>query len=261
MVLLIHPQQPAGAVTFRSAELIIDNFGAVETDGISKVAEWDVRLQNDAAATTAGNSWIGFNSTSGNITVDSVRDLTSMMLLTESSGIYQAGDVLAGGSPNARIFKVYASYNNCIRDTIRAFSGWDCDGYPANLADYSCPKDSTDLVLVPLYPVLQTDLITPTSPPTVDMCDTVNYIVEVSQRDAARSYDNTIELDMSPGVSIVPDSSYVEFMEIIQDTGLILFSFQEIGIDSMFQIAFLSLAPTASGYLHHLPQIMLTDLG
>jgi uncharacterized repeat protein (TIGR01451 family) len=203
---------PAGAVTFRSAELIIDNFGAVETDGISKVAEWDVRLQNDAAATTAGNSWIGFNSTSGNITVDSVRDLTSMMLLTESSGIYQAGDVLAGGSPNARIFKVYASYNNCIRDTIRAFSGWDCDGYPANLADYSCPKDSTDLVLVPLYPVLQTDLITPTSPPTVDMCDTVNYIVEVSQRDAARSYDNTIELDMSPGVSIVPDSSYVEFM-------------------------------------------------
>jgi hypothetical protein len=60
--------------------------------------------------------------------------------------------------------------------------------------------------------VLQTDLISPTSPPTIDMCDTVDYVVEVSQRDAARSYQNTIDLNLSPGISIVTDSSWVEFM-------------------------------------------------
>lgn len=192
------------------AQLQMSNLGASSITTDSKKGYWDLRLRNTSFIANANNTWFAFVSNSGLITVDSVKNISSNTLLPVSSGVFKAGTIPLGGAFTN--YRVYASTLNCALDSLKIISGWACAGYPANLASAigACRTDSIRVYATPLNPLIQSDLIS--SPPaTVNICDTLQWIVSVSQRQLAAAFNLTLDVvipDGGTGALIVPPYQY-----------------------------------------------------
>lgn len=197
-----------GNVKFVSPVLSITNQGSVVSDGARRVISWDVKLQNDAASAEAKAAWLSFAKIGSNITIDSVRDISADTLLASSNGIFKAGALAGGGSTNSRSFKAYAVFNSCTADSIKAYGGWDCNDYPTTLSSNLCNVDSTILIVNPVTAVLQIDTLT-AAKAEVEMCDEVEFLMSISQRDLASSYDNMLDVTLPRGLNLIADSSYI----------------------------------------------------
>lgn len=193
-----------------AANLDLSNLGATTQLGINKTVFWDVKLQNSAVNANATNTWLGFRSNSNQIIVDSVRNLATNALMPQTNGIFRLGNLGAGGA--IANYRIYAKYNICVFDSLTVYTGWTCSAYPSNLssATGSCRSDSVRTFIQPLNPLVQTDLIA--QPPNqVNLCDTLNWIVSVSNRQVAAAYDVTLDVifpDGGVGNSIIPSFGY-----------------------------------------------------
>lgn len=199
-----------GNVKFVSPILSISNQGSVVSDGANRVISWDVKIQNDASSAVANEAWLGFARAGTNVTVDSVLDLAADTLLAVSNGIFKAGTLLGGGSTNSRSFRAYAVFSSCTSDSIMAYGGWDCNTYPTSLSTEVCNIDSTMLIVNPVTAILQIDTLEAVSA-SVDMCEELEFIMSVSQRDLAAAYDNVLDVKLPRGFTLVTDSSYIHY--------------------------------------------------
>jgi hypothetical protein len=97
--------------------------------------EWTIKVSNLSNATTAKNAFLFFRSAQGSLTVTQVIDLATSLPIMPIGDIYPIGNLPASSD---RYFKVRASFSSCTLDTLFAYAGWRCEGYPASAASYAC---------------------------------------------------------------------------------------------------------------------------
>lgn len=193
-----------------AAQLDLSNLGASNVLAINKVATWDIKLQNSAVTAIANNTWVAFKSNTGGIVVDSIRNIATNALMPSTGGVFKLGDIAGGGTVNT--YKLYAHYNACIYDSLSVYSGWTCQAYPTSLAAAvgSCRNDSIKVYIQPLSPLVQTDLVIQ-PPDPISLCDTLNWLVSVSNRQVASAYNVTLDVifpNGGVGNSIIPSYGY-----------------------------------------------------
>lgn len=193
-----------------AAQLDMANSGATTVQGINRTVSWDFNIQNNAIAATANNVWISGRSPDGKISVDSIRDLPSNLLLVKTGSIFKSGDLASAGA--IRSFRVYASYTACTFDSLILYSGWNCTGYPATLSSTngSCRSDSIRVYLSPLNALVQTDLVSQPADPS-NLCDTLSWVLSVSSRQVATAYNLNLDVivpDAGVGGLVVPTYRY-----------------------------------------------------
>lgn len=187
-----------------SALLDLTNVAATSVSGITKTVTWDFKLQNNSAVATANNSWIAIASKSGQIIVDSVRNLATNLNLTKVNDIFRVGNIAnSGAAVNMRIF---ARYTNCNKDSLMIYAGWNCNSYPTQLSStgFSCRVDSIKTFVQPINPLVQTNIMQePTFP--ANLCDTLNYTLSISNRQIGSAYYPYLEVEIpNGGVGMFP---------------------------------------------------------
>lgn len=200
-----------GEISYQNAAQIdLSNVGATVVQAIDKVVSWEIQVQNNALNAIATNVWLGFNSKNNKIIVDSIIDLSTGIKLNQVNQIYSVGSISGLGS--IKNFKLFAKYTACTFDSLKVYSGWSCSGYPASLSSTlgSCRPDSVSVYLDPLNPLIQTDLIS--SPPSIsNLCDTLEWIVSVSNRQVGTAYNVSLDVRIpngGTGATILPGSAY-----------------------------------------------------
>lgn len=200
-----------GIISYQNAAQIdIANVGPSVVQTPDKGVTWDFQVQNNALSAVATNVWVAFKNLSNKIVVDSVKEISTGTKLTQVNGIFRVGNVNGLGS--IKTYKIYAKYTACTFDSMKVFTGWSCSGYPANLAATSgtCRPDSTSVYLDPLNPLIQTDLIS-TPPSLSNLCDTLEWIVSVSNRQIGTAYNVNLDVRIpngGAGATILPGSAY-----------------------------------------------------
>ncbi len=133
-------------------------------DGITATVSWDLKIKNTKAQAT--NTWFHLADASENIIVQEVKNNQTQDILVPVNGFYQLGDLEEGAVQN---FQITATYNSCDLSTLQVTSGAGCDGYPAELADFSCQAKTLDLSLAPQPSELQVRFKNSVNP--LDECD------------------------------------------------------------------------------------------
>jgi hypothetical protein len=193
----------------------ISNIGGVNKVAAERVVFWDFSVQNNSLAEDAPFTYIRLTNSSGAITADSILDLSTNSQVNLANGIYELGNINGGGSN--KTFRIYATYTSCDDDTLYAHVGWNCLAYPSNISDFGCEYDSVSFTFTPVQPQLQTTFISRPARNSggtaaeVNLCDTLEYRVSVSQRKEAVAYDLEFDILRSVGLFVVPDSVFVSF--------------------------------------------------
>ncbi len=170
----------------------------------TNVVTWDISLSNTSNS-TAVNTWFTAPVISG-VTITQAVDLATSATLTPVGGIYQVGSITAGNTKNYRLTGIYTS---CGIDSITVHAGWNCQGYPASLANYPCTPKTIKLKLTPQSPLLITNVISP--PTNINLCDTATYTVEGVNIQLGSAYSLTLTVNLPVGVSIIPGSSLLSY--------------------------------------------------
>mgnify|MGYP001301491256 CR=1 FL=1 len=200
-----------GIISYQNAaQLDIANVGPSVVQTPDKGVTWDFQVQNNALSAVATNVWVAFRNLSNKIVVDSVKEISTGIKLNRVNGIYQVGNINGLGA--IKTYKIYAKYTACSFDSMKVYTGWSCSGYPANLAatSGSCRPDSTSVYLDPLNPLIQSDLIS-TPPSLSNLCDTLEWIVSVSNRQIGTAYNVNLDVRIpngGTGATILPGSGY-----------------------------------------------------
>ncbi len=201
----------SGTTVFNAPSLDVSNYGAVSKISENKLVSWDIKLQNNSNISDGANSWLAGYSKSGLIVIDSIYNLTTNSKLVQSTGIYRVGNVLKNGG-NAT-YRVFTSQNACRNDSMKIYTGWNCQGYPTSLSNASCKNDSSTVYLNSATSDVKIEFINqPTA--SIDMCDTVEYELSVSEKQTAYTFKNYLEVqfpDFGVGINIVPNSSYFHY--------------------------------------------------
>ncbi len=167
--------------------------------------EWTIKVSNLSNATTAKNAFLYFNSAQGSLTVTEVIDLALNTLITPIGDVYPIGDLPAS---NERYFKVRATFGSCVLDTLFAYAGWRCEGYPASAASYACyhtaPRDT--LRYIPTQPnVLFSDVSITPNPS--NLCDTLTVELTLNNAGQSAAYQPVLYMLLPPGLTYVNGSS------------------------------------------------------
>ncbi|MES2760599.1 MAG: gliding motility-associated C-terminal domain-containing protein [Bacteroidota bacterium] len=170
----------------------------------TNVVTWDISLSN-ISTPSAFNTWISAPTISG-LTINTVVDLATSATITPVGGIYQLGTLAGGALKN---YRLYGTYTSCLQDSIIVHAGWNCQGYPANLAAYPCITKKITLKETPQTPLLLTTVITP--PTVVDLCDTASYEVIGTNVQLGSVYNLTVSVNVPLGVNIIPGSSQLAY--------------------------------------------------
>jgi len=201
-------------IRYAKPDLDISNVGGISKTVGEPGVFWDFRVRNNSNNADALNVWLGFNSASGGITVDSVVNLTTGSIVTPVGDIYQVGNQMRNTA--GENFRVYSSYTACSEDSMMIYTGWDCGGYPVSLESANCRIDSVQVNLNPINPQLQTNTIS--RPPRntagtaaeVSLCDTLEYVISVSQRNEAIASNLLFDIRTRTGLFLIVVKTYQE---------------------------------------------------
>ena len=158
----------------------------------------------------ASFSYFTVNSPNGNVAIIEVHDITSgspVPVTKTPYGIYQLGTFprQLSGTPRVRKYRVCVLSNSCDPDSVLVDIGYDCVGYPLTPQEAVCKNPST--VIVRPYPSeIQQVVRAPGSEITVDLCDTINYMVQVSASKLGSLTDIEEIFRIPFGSSYVPES-------------------------------------------------------
>jgi len=122
-------------------------------DGLLPTVTWDITVKNNSSRVHAPNSFLPFASPSGNMTVIKVEDISSGDTLVNSGGIFQLGQINKNKSDS---YRVYATYDQCETDELVVYTGYDCNGYPADFASVQCEYNDFSLYVNPQPAGVQT---------------------------------------------------------------------------------------------------------
>jgi len=185
----------APSISLQATLPIIDGYNATES--------WDVLVTNTTNNSAAGNNWISVTP-SPTINVVSVIDVGTGGTITPVGGIYQLGNLNAGIQKK---YRITISYSGCNLDSVTVYTGWDCAGYPANLALAKCPPLSLKLYIEPKPAQLQLQVNGPSA--TVGLCDTATYEATISDilLGSAFNINLSVTLPFGGGLIIEPGSA------------------------------------------------------
>lgn len=148
-----------------------------------------------------------------NVVIKKVRDLETN---TEITGIPYAGGIwyqvaAAGLASGAyRDFQIDYTYTSCNATTFAVNAGWNCSAYPADPVAYGCATSSVALQFIPQTSVIQLAKVS-NPPPTVNMCDTLDYQYTYISAGAGNSSTNKLAVTLPSGASFVAGSILAEY--------------------------------------------------
>lgn len=176
--------------------------------GIDTSVTWEFLMQNNSNVASAANTWFALVSPTGQIAPYEVIDVATSLPMTSVGGIYQAGVLLADSS---RSFQISSSYSNCSMDSLYVIVGWDCNGYPVNLASAVCDPDTFVLYLDPEPAEVQANLVLPPGP--YDICDSILVEVQVASSQLAKVKDLLVgvRLPVGGGLSFVTGTGEMQY--------------------------------------------------
>lgn len=205
----------SGTTTFRGPKVSMNNVGPTSKYADEKVVYWDVNVQEISNNSNAENVWVAGYSKTGQIVIDSIINLSTNTPLVKSNDIFRVGTLTKGGGNHD--LRVYVSYTNCYLDTLDLYTGWNCDNYPTSLSASPCISDTVSTYLEARFPALQTSFIERparnfnNSGAEVSLCDTFQYILNVSNRKEAKAYGLEFDLFTTLGIIPVLDSIFVTY--------------------------------------------------
>ncbi|MFK7905849.1 MAG: T9SS type A sorting domain-containing protein [Chitinophagales bacterium] len=108
--------------------------------------------------------------------------------------------------------KVHFTYDICYLVDFDLYTGWGCDGYPANIFTNNCGLTDIQLGLDPIEPELQTQVLNKAYIFT-DLCEELTFNVKVSNRDPGVVLNPTLDVKLPTGanMSIVSGFSTVTY--------------------------------------------------
>ncbi len=167
---------------------------------------WTLRVENTANNANANNSFLAFRSRLGTINVYEVVDLTTNTAVPNSGGIFQLGTRSAASNRN---YSIRSTQSTCILDTLVVYTGYNCSGYPTNLAAYTCSLDSTLLFFKDPSTELQLLVTSPSD--SVRMCDTVPYTVELTSAKASPISNMYTQITFPTGLNFINGTVEYEY--------------------------------------------------
>ncbi len=173
--------------------------------GTDLTASWNFSLQNNSIYSDASHVWVAFKSQSGNINIKYVVNTATNDTIYPVGDIFQLGTMAIASLTNLNIV---CTYTTCDDDSIEAYTGWNCSGYPANLASSSCFSQSMMLYLDPQPSKI--DLEITQSPTNIDLCDTATYEVKVSSIQLGALQNITVTAQIPYGIHLYSNSSELQ---------------------------------------------------
>lgn len=168
-------------------------------------AEWEVNYTNLSTSFSNLNTWFAPDN-SGPVKIIQIKDAIKDTLMPEKNGVFRLGTI---GFNNTRKFKIRATYNTCNKDSVILYSGWNCGGYPTDLANFNCLKDRIALYIEPQNTQFQvgiTDSIT-----TADLCGQTPYQYTLENIGSTTAYNTKALLTLPIGMNIVSGSCYIKY--------------------------------------------------
>lgn len=190
---------------------------SVTTTG--NTVSWVVAVKNGNAGlfigTTLPNTWLAKQAGSG-LTITSVQALASATAASgtaispSAGGIYQLGDLAGNGT--TKYYRVTGTLTSCTTTTLALAYGYACQAYPSNVDAALC-KNSFDLTAQAQPLSLQlTVLNQPGASQKYNLCDPVDYEIEVLNPSQANGTTLKVIASMpsSGGVAYQPGSFQVK---------------------------------------------------
>ena len=169
-------------------------------------ADWELVFTNYSSSFSNTNTWFSPDN-SGAIKVVQIRDGgTKDTLMPSKNGVYKLGTIPFN---TTRKFKVRAIYNSCKKDSIILYAGWNCAGYPNDLASYPCVKERIPLYLEPQntqYQVSLTDSIR-----VADLCASTPYTMTIENIGATAGYATKAIINLPIGMTVEPGSCFIRY--------------------------------------------------
>ncbi len=205
-------------VTYTPPLMIVSSLVGT-AEGRQDTVTWKISLCNARTFSSTAN-WLGFESNTMGIDIVSVKDVTNPLApVTLGLSGYGAGKKWAQlGSFNAsqcREYEIRATYSVCSFDSVMVRHGSNCAGYPVNPelgyppSAYGCSQNLTYLFLDPKPIGLNVTVISPVNP--VNLCDGLDYEVEVTNSQLAYGYNVLLTIAIPPGMEVVPGFSQIKF--------------------------------------------------
>ncbi|RMF28239.1 MAG: hypothetical protein D6765_06320, partial [Bacteroidetes bacterium] len=123
--------------------------------------------------------------------------------MPEQLGIYQLGQV---SSLETRTYEICVSSNNCQLDSLIVTTGWDCNAYPTTVEEGAGCAEPDTLYLLPTEAELGMIILQPQEPDTVQLCDTVAYMLQLSSAKVGAIHDIHLLFELPEGMDYVPGS-------------------------------------------------------
>lgn len=191
-------------VRHKAPNLTLTNTNSVIQDGLTKMVQWKVRIQNQSIDSDAPNSWFGIDVPSGKISIDSVYDETNSNMLSAINGIYSLGTLVKG---SYRDYTISASYSTCARDSISLSLGWNCSGVPASIADYPCTAGEYDLILNPITSAASISILN--APDTLaSLCAAEEFELSISSSLIANVNELSLDIYYPSGGLVAESGSF-----------------------------------------------------
>lgn len=168
-------------------------------------AEWELNFTNYSSSFSNVNTWFAPDN-SGAIKVVQIKDGLKDTLIPSNAQIYRLGTI---NNNTTRKFKIRAIYNSCKRDSVVLYSGWNCSGYPSDLASYPCFKERIVLYLEPQNTQLQVSLSD--SITTADLCAGTPYRMTIENIGSTNTYGTKAILNLPIGMEVVTGSSKIKY--------------------------------------------------
>jgi uncharacterized protein (TIGR02145 family)/uncharacterized repeat protein (TIGR01451 family) len=188
-------------------------------EGREDTVMWKIRLCNTRSF-TASNNWTGFESTSGGIRITDITDITNpaapVNIPVTSYGPGKTWAAMGSYSANlCKIYRVRAVYSSCSYDSIRVRHGYNCANTPLNPelgyppSGYLCNENITYLYLDPKDVSLNLTINSPAN--TVNLCDTLDYEILVTNSQPATAYNLKLSVLLPPGTAIMNGQSQFKY--------------------------------------------------
>lgn len=181
----------------------------------SSTVSWEVQIANSANI-AAGSVWMAKNNSPSGVTITNVTRLTGPggvdngNVAPDAGGIYKLGTF----TQSSQYFRITATYSSCVKDSLGLAYWFDCSstGYPASVAAQPF-RQSVSMYVQPQQPSLQLFIFTQPASTPHDMCEVLNYGVEVLNAGAgdAGSPRVTVYLPSDGGLSYAAGTYQVEY--------------------------------------------------
>jgi hypothetical protein len=160
----------------------------------------------------ADNVFLSFKSLSGGVIIKDLYEVNNnnRTLITPTSlGLYQIGTV-NNGNNSARTFEICLQTNNCSKDSMLISTGWDCKGYPNTVEESTC-NISEMIFIEPVVSELGMVIASPTSATTGDLCEEIEYEIDISSADLGYLFDVNLWLSLPPKMKYIAGSLQLKY--------------------------------------------------